>query len=176
MLIEEYQVSWIQNFEDIKLELQVALNELEYSIEHVGSTSVPNLAAKPIIDIDIIYKDDSEFKKIESRLVTIGYYHNGNQGIESREVFKRKGILEHVILDKVDHHLYVCPIHSVALKRHILFRDYLRENKAARLAYQKMKYKLAEEANQHKKIYAELKELSVNDFIDGLIGIKSNKN
>ena len=176
MLIEEYNPKWIEVFKKIELELQAALNGLEYRIEHIGSTSVPNLASKPIIDIDIIYQEEPVFDKIKYRLQKIGYYHNGNQGIEAREVFKRNGLIQNKFLDSTKHHLYVCPSNSKALKRHILFRNVLRNNNFAKLEYQRMKYELAEKSNQNKKIYAELKELNVNDFIDELIGSKNKTN
>ena len=169
MLIEAYQAEWVENFKEIEFEIQCALGEFEYGIEHVGSTAVPGLASKPIIDIDIIYQTDSEFERIKSSLLEIGYYHNGNQGIKNREVFKRNGMSKNVILDKIKHHLYVCLSGTEALNRHILFRDYLRKSESAKLEYQMMKYKLAEVANQNKKVYAGLKEVSVNDFIDSII-------
>ena len=172
MLIKKYQADWILSFQEIKLELDTAFIGLEYTIEHIGSTSVPHLAAKPIIDIDIIYQTEEEFEQVKSRLLKIGYYHNGNQGIAEREVFKRTGLVQNLILDNIKHHLYVCPIDSPALKRHILFRDALRKDSAARLTYQTMKYQIAEEVNQNKKRYAALKELSVNDFIDALIEVR----
>ena len=102
-------------------------------------------------------------------LEKIGYYHNGNQGIQDREVFKRNGKLTNEILDTVKHHLYVCPIDSKALERHILSRNFLRKNDWARIKYQQMKYELSEKANQDRKVYAALKELNVNDFIDSII-------
>jgi GrpB-like predicted nucleotidyltransferase (UPF0157 family) len=76
MLIQEYKTEWVQNFKDIKLELDTALIHLNYKIEHVGSTSVPNLASKPIIDIDIIYQQEAEFDNIKISLLSIRYYHN----------------------------------------------------------------------------------------------------
>ncbi len=169
MLIETYTSNWIKNFADIKFEIDNALTGLTYSIEHIGSTSVPNLDAKPIIDIDIIYTAQSDFEKIKLGLEAIGYYHNGNQGIEDREVFKRKGNLVNEILDNIKHHLYVCSKDSKALERHILSRDFLRKNEWAKLKYRQMKYEIAEKAGQDKKIYANLKELIVNDFIDSII-------
>ncbi len=138
-------------------------------MEHIGSTSVPDLDSKSIIDIDIIYYHQDDFEKIKAGLLTMGYYHNGNQGIENRDVFKRNIGWTNQILDKIKHHLYVCPVDSKALERHILSRNFLRNNDWARLKYQQMKYELAEKANQDKKIYAELKELNVNDFIDSMI-------
>jgi GrpB-like predicted nucleotidyltransferase (UPF0157 family) len=91
MLIEKYTSNWITNFTDLKHEIESGLIGIEYQIEHVGSTSVPKLDSKPIIDIDLIYNNEYEFKKIKSELIKIGYYHNGNQGIGNGEVFKRNG-------------------------------------------------------------------------------------
>jgi len=177
MLIKKYTSDWIINFADLKCEINKGLCGIEYDIEHVGSTSVPKLDSKPIIDIDIIYKDQAEFEQIKSGLIKIGYYHNGNQGIVEREVFKRNGQQTNEILDTIKHHLYVCPINSKALERHILSRDFLRENELERLEYETMKYELAEKANQDKKKYAELKELNVNKFIDKIIDVeKTNGN
>lgn len=169
MLIEKYTSNWITNFADLKREIEIGLNGLDCNIEHVGSTSVPNLDSKPIVDIDIICGNESEFENIKSVLKNIGYYHNGNQGIEKREVFKRDGNSTNGILDSIPHHLYVCPKNSEALERHILLRNFLRKNDWARIKYQEMKYQLAEKANQDKKLYAKLKELNVNEFIDVII-------
>ena len=179
MLIKKYSTNWINNFSLIKAEIEKALSGLAFTIEHVGSTSVPNLDSKPIIDIDVIYNEQSDFEKIKSRLENIGYYHNGNQGIEARDVFKRKGIFTYSILDEIQHHLYVCPINSKPLERHILSRDFLRKNEWARIKYQEMKYELAAKANQDKKVYADLKENNINDFIDSIIEsekLSQNKN
>ena len=169
MLIEKYTSNWVRDFADIKREIDKELHGLDYIIEHVGSTSVPNLASKPIIDLDMIYSNPADWIKIKSRLEEIGYDHNGNQGIADREVFKRYGKGTREILDGVMHHLYVCPTTSKALERHILSRDFLRINEWARLEYQQLKYELAEKANQDRKKYAELKELHVNDFIDLIV-------
>ena len=175
MLIETYTPNWIKDFTDIKREIENGLYELDFNIEHIGSTSVPNLDSKPIIDIDIIYSKQLEFEKIKLKLERIGYYHNGNQGIEDRDVFKRNRNLTNEILDRIKHHLYVCPINSKALERHILSRNFLRKNDWARLKYQEIKYKLAVKANQDRKKYAELKEQNVNDFIDAIIEKEKNE-
>ena len=169
MLIKKYTSEWITDFANLKREIEKGLNGIAYEIEHIGSTSVPELDSKNIIDIDIIYEQQSEFEKIKARLHNIGYYHNGNQGIEHRDVFKRTGQLTNKVLDRIKHHLYVCRTNSKALEKHILFRNFLRKNDWARLKYQEMKYELAEKANQDKKPYAALKELHVNDFIDSII-------
>jgi GrpB-like predicted nucleotidyltransferase (UPF0157 family) len=169
LLIEKYTSNWISHFVDIKRELENVLHAIEYSIEHVGSTAVPNLASKPIIDIDIVYYTEADFEKIKLALEKIGYYHNGNQGIEDRDVFKRNGQSKNEVLDTIAHHLYACTINSKALERHILSRNFLRQHDWARLKYQQIKYELAKKANQDRKNYAALKELYVNDFIDSII-------
>ncbi|MFM2361038.1 MAG: hypothetical protein RLY16_3031 [Bacteroidota bacterium] len=169
MLIVKYTAQWVKDFEAIKHTIDSGLEDLNYQIEHVGSTSVPDLDAKPIIDLDIIYSELSSFEKIKYRLEKMGYYHNGNQGIEGREVFKRSGTAIHEILDTIRHHLYVCIVDCPALERHLLTRDFLRKHEWARLEYQQMKYHLAEKANQDQKQYAQLKELNMNTFIDSII-------
>lgn len=175
MLIHPYSASWNSQFDAIKEVLDKALQGLDYSIEHVGSTAVPGLAAKPIIDIDIIIKDSAYFLNIKKALEALGYFHNGNQGIEDREVFKRPGNSQHAILDSINHHLYVCSAESPALKRHLITRDYLRNNEWAKAEYQQLKYTLAEKAGQDQKVYAELKESHVNTLIDRFYPSKANQ-
>ncbi len=138
-------------------------------IEHIGSTSVPGLAAKPIIDIDIIYKETSEFEYIKNRLESFGYYHNGNQDVEGREVFKRNGKTEDEILDKTAHHVYVCKYNCPELHRHILFRDYLKKHDVSRDFYSNLKYEIAAEAKNDGKVYAAVKEVKASPFINYII-------
>lgn len=168
MLIQEYKETWAEDFKAIKGVINDAFTNLNISIEHIGSTAVPKLAAKPIIDI--VYGNDVPFETIKSGLEKIGYYHNGNQGMANREVFKRKNEWsKHQILDTITHHLYVCPVDSEELQRHITFRNYLIDNEAARTEYQKLKYEIAEAANQDKKQYAALKEVKARAFINYII-------
>ncbi len=176
MLIHPYSANWNTHFELIKYVLDKCFRGLDYTIEHVGSTAVPGLAAKPIIDIDIVFNDPSTFPLIKQALELIGYFHNGNQGIEDREVFKRLGTEQHEILDSIRHHLYVCSAESPALKRHLITRDYLRNNEWAKTEYQQMKYALAEKAGQEQKAYARLKEENVNRFIDQFYQIFEGNN
>ncbi len=170
MLIQPYQQSLKEDFKAIKEVLNDALMPLNVTIEHVGSTAIPELAAKPIIDIDIVFDEDVDFNDIKKALEKIGYFHNGNQGIPNRDVFKRgKTLVWHKVLDNITHHLYVCLKDSEALLRHILFRDYLIDHPEARVQYQNMKYQIAQEVHQDRKKYAELKEVVTKDFIDAII-------
>lgn len=123
IIIVEYQSTWPDDFNKIKAELETDLKDLILSIEHVGSTSVIGLAAKPIIDIDVVIESKESLPTIIQRLALMGYYHRGNLGIQDREAFSYEG-KEHLRL----HHLYVCPKESKELHRHITFRNHLRNH------------------------------------------------
>lgn len=170
LLIQEYNPQWAANFQAIQKILRAALVDLPVSIEHIGSTAVPGLAAKPIIDIDIVLQEHTALDTIKNRLATIGYRHHGNQGIPGREVFKRDvTTAAQEVLDRVAHHLYVCPVNSEELQRHLRFRDYLRTDEAARIQYEQLKYQIAEEAKQDRKQYAVLKEIKAKAFINNIL-------
>jgi GrpB-like predicted nucleotidyltransferase (UPF0157 family) len=170
MLIEVYNPGWEKDFEELSAAIRAAVQGLPVSIEHIGSTAVPGLAAKPVIDIDIIFDGRDQFGPIKYRLEQAGYLHKGNQGIEDREVFKRSGVgHKHPVLDFIVHHLYVCVAGSEGLLRHIVLRDHLLANAGARMEYQNLKYAIAEEAGQDRKQYAELKEVRTKSFIDAII-------
>ena len=126
VIVVPYNEAWRVAFEEIKKEIEDAIGDLIVGIEHVGSTSVKGMYAKPCIDVDVIIKDYSEFDAVVKRLEAIGYIHEGDLGIKDREAFKYSN-KEH--LQK--HHLYVCPQQSEELHRHITFRDYLRSNPEA---------------------------------------------
>ena len=138
VVVEPYNKIWASEFEKIKKELECSLKDLYISIEHVGSTSVQGLSAKPIIDIDVVIEDYSAFPEVVCRLLSIGYTHEGDQGIKDREAFKYtdKSHLQR-------HHLYVCPKDSMELLRHITFRDYLRSHPEAVEKYGRVKEEAA---------------------------------
>ncbi len=170
MLLQIYQESWVENFHQLKKIINTVLVPLNISIEHIGSTSIPGLAAKPIIDIDIVFDTDSSFVEIKIRLEKLGYYHNGNQGIADREVFKRNNNSPtHDVLDGIIHHLYVCPKHSVELQKHLVFRNYLIAHPEATTEYQQLKYAIGEATNQDRKLYAQLKEIQATAFINAIL-------
>lgn len=139
VIVLPYNSEWETDFEKIKQELVNAIGNLAVCIEHVGSTSVKGLFAKPIIDIDIVISDYSVFYDIVNKLETIGYFHEGDLGIKDREVFKYS---DKPHLQK--HHLYVCPQNSEELFRHITFRNFLRNNPEAVEKYSRVKEKAAE--------------------------------
>ncbi|MBE6976569.1 MAG: GrpB family protein [Ruminococcaceae bacterium] len=132
--VEAYDPQWEQDFREIKDEIDQVLAGLHLGIEHVGSTSVPGLSAKPIIDVDVIIKNRAALPLVIERLSSIGYIYEGNLGIVDREAFGYKRMPH---LKK--HHLYVCPEDSRELRRHIIFREYLRSHPEAAAQYSKVK-------------------------------------
>ena len=136
VVVLPYNSRWKQYFLNIRDEIKPALKDLALSIEHVGSTSVEGMSAKPIIDIDVIIKERTVLDEVISRLHNIGYRYEGNLGIEGREAFKYEGKK-----DLQRHHLYVCAQDCPELKRHIAFRDYLRSHPQAVKEYGEIKEK-----------------------------------
>ena len=134
VIVLPYDKDWKNDFEAIKKEIESVISDLIIGIEHVGSTSVEGMSAKPCIDLDVVIKDDSVLDTVISRLQSIGYIHEGNLGIQGREAFKYS--------DKPhlrNHHLYVCLQDSEELHRHITFRDYLRTHPEAVKTYSSVK-------------------------------------
>lgn len=138
VVVEPYNEEWKSDFIAIRDELDAVLKDIVLKIEHVGSTSVEGLSAKPVIDIDVVIKDTTVLPDVISALQTIGYFHEGDLGIPGREAFKYEG-KEHLR----KHHLYVCSQDSEELKRHVTFRDYLRSNPDAVEEYSKIKEEAA---------------------------------
>ena len=138
MIIHEYNENWKSQFVEIKDILEKNLSKT-IGIEHVGSTAITGMLAKPIIDIDIIIESNEQFNKTKEELELLGYYHNGDQGIRGREVFKRVNGKQDNVLDKIKHHLYVCEKDNLELKQHLLFRDYLNKHDKKKSAYNKIK-------------------------------------
>lgn len=136
IVVADYQPNWTHQFSKLSKNLADIVGANAISIEHVGSTSVPGLAAKPIIDIDIVVSRTNTLQVI-SALEKYGYKHRGNLGIEDREAFFNP---EHA---EINHHLYVCAEGSLALRNHLSLRDRLRSNPEEMQAYSKIKRELA---------------------------------
>jgi GrpB-like predicted nucleotidyltransferase (UPF0157 family) len=134
--IDAYNPSWPQWFAQLRDQIWPAVQDAALTIEHVGSTSVPGLAAKPIIDIDIIIEHIDHLAPVIRGLKRLGYEHRGNLGIEGREAFKAP---EHPIR----HHLYVCLKDCTALKNHLNLKHHLHKHPESRLAYEALKRSLS---------------------------------
>ena len=137
VVVEKWNPKWKDEFERIVVSLGKDIIYNSIKIEHVGSTSVEGLSAKPIIDLDIVIEND-KFEIIKRLLNDKGYKHEGDLGIEGREAFSYSGKEE-----LMTHHLYVCPKDSKELFKHITFRDFLKNNPALASEYSKVKEQAA---------------------------------
>jgi GrpB-like predicted nucleotidyltransferase (UPF0157 family) len=140
LVIKEYDPQWPVLFEELRVKLSELLGNMVSAIEHVGSTSVPGLAAKPIIDLDVLLASADYFPEAIGRLATLGYEHQGDLGITGREAFS-------IPPNLFAHHLYVCFPDSEEFRRHILLRNYLRSHPAEVSAYSRLKWNLFAEFN-----------------------------
>lgn len=150
IVVVDYDPTWPQVFERLRAPVWRVVQDFALAIEHVGSTSVPGLAAKPIIDMDVVIASAALIPLAIERLGTLGYVHRGNLGIEGREAFQQPAHLP-------PHHLYVCLQDSVSLRNHLALRDYLRAHPAAVQAYGALKKRLAQEHAYNIEAYIEAK-------------------
>jgi len=161
--LQPHNEIWAQQFNALKSEFINELDSLILAVEHVGSTSIEGISAKPILDIDIVINDVSLFPKVCAKLEKIGYIYQGNQGIEGREAFKINAN-ELLNRNKPPHHLYVCSLDSEELKRHLAFRDYLRQHPDEAKEYEVLKKSLAATVNTREE-YTEGK----TEFVEAIL-------
>ena len=146
IIVEDYNPQWAQDFEELKTVYENHLSDIDCQIIHVGSTSVQGLAAKPIIDVDIVVKTPEAVRLCIERLEQLGYVHAGQRGIEGRESFDRRDQQVPYSSEKKawrDHHLYLCVEGIDALDNHLKLKAYLQEHPQAVTAYSELKKKLA---------------------------------
>ncbi|KAF2475455.1 acyl-CoA N-acyltransferase [Lindgomyces ingoldianus] len=137
VVVEQYNPEWPQHFERIKSTLKLFLSEVDVlSIEHVGSTSVPGLAAKPIIDIDIIVTKENLDDAV-SALVRHGEFtYLGELGIVDRHALRDPD-------QRPPRNIYVCVDGAFQTRNHLSVRDTLRSNPELRDEYGQIKLQLA---------------------------------
>ncbi len=112
------------------------LRQMASAIEHVGSTAVPGLASKPVLDIDVLLVSLAVLPAAVERLAGLGYVYRGDLGVPGREAFRAPR-------GTVPHHLYVCPPHSAEFRRHVALRNYLRNHPKEAREYGDLKKALA---------------------------------
>jgi len=137
IVVVDYDPVWPTLFEGLRSKVLAVAPDVVLAVEHVGSTSVPGLAAKPVIDLDVVVRDGDIAEGI-TRLASLGYRHRGDLGIAEREAFEAP-------VATPAHNLYLCPASSPALANHLAVRDYLRASVEAARAYGELKRRLAAE-------------------------------
>jgi len=134
--LSPYSDEWPRLFEAEKALLQAAVGPYVLDIQHVGSTSIPGIPAKPILDIGIAVANYEEAVICVAPIVALGYTYKGENGIPRRHYFN-KGIPR-------THHIHINEINSPAWENQVLFRDYLIQHPEAAQEYADLKLNLAE--------------------------------
>lgn len=133
--VVDWSPRWAEQFEEVAAVLRTALAGVTSArVEHVGSTSVPGLAAKPVLDVDVIV-DAHDVPAAVAALESVGYVHRGDLGVTGREAFRAP--------DAPARNVYVCTAGTTAVRNHLAVRDVLRSRDDLREAYATVKRALA---------------------------------
>jgi GrpB-like predicted nucleotidyltransferase (UPF0157 family) len=160
-LVSEYNPAWPSWFVQIRQLVAEKLGSYCLAIEHVGSTAVPGMTAKPIIDLDVVI-EPGRFEKVKRLLGELGYFHQGDLGTPEREAFA----LENAEMAQAlpPDHLYVCPHESAELKRHLAFRDFLRAHPEWVSRLSELKRSLCQRHGNDREAYMEGKSAMVQEI------------
>lgn len=162
LLIVPYDPAWPLRFAEIRAIVQRTIAGTYYSVEHVGSTSVPGMVAKPIIDIDIVIRE-GKFADVRRKLEALGYVHEGDKGIPGREAFDLRD--EGLKSALAPHHLYVCDADSPELRRHRAFRDFLIAHPEWVERLSRHKLELAARLGDDREAYQDAKSRLVEEIL-----------
>lgn len=160
IVISDYDPAWPAWFDTVRRHVWPAVNDVALRIDHVGSTAVPGLAAKPIIDLDIVVASEHDVPLVIERLATIGYEWRGDLGIPGREAL--------MAIDNQGlppHNLYLVVENNKAHLDHWLLRDVLRTEPEARERYAALKKRNAELADRDMDVYVAAKAEFVADLL-----------
>jgi GrpB-like predicted nucleotidyltransferase (UPF0157 family) len=180
----EHDPGWTAEFQRLADVFAARLDDLLVSVEHVGSTAVPGLLAKPRLDIDLVIETRDRLVEVSGELESLGYCHLGDRGIPGREAFSRDdSSVPDAGADRrwMPHNLYVCARDSDELARHLAFRDALRADDDLAQRYGALKRRLAHEKGGDRDAYCRGKTEFICDVLGriapGLVaGARQNNN
>ncbi len=150
-----YSPDWAKQFEEEAERLTAVLHPILLAIHHIGSTAVPGIRAKPIIDILIEVRDIGQVDGYNQAMAALGYTAKGENGIPGRRYFRKGSDRRHT------HHVHVFQRGHPEIGRHLAFRDYLIAHPEAAQAYSDLKMQLARQFRTDTAAYTEAK----SDFI-----------
>ncbi|EKK7719858.1 GrpB family protein [Cronobacter sakazakii] len=154
IMLEPYNPAWPAQFAEEEKRVREVLGDVALAVHHIGSTSVPGLAAKPVIDMLIEVSGLSALDGCNAVMQALGYTPRGEHGIPGRRYFiKGHAVRTHHI------HAFVAGNHHVT--RHLAFRDYLRRHDDVMQEYAQIKLTAARDSGFQSDVYSELK----NEFI-----------
>lgn len=155
--VTPYNEQWVQMYEEEAEKLRRIFGRQLIAIHHIGSTAVPGLDAKPIIDIMPVVRDITLVDEYNQPMRDIGYEPKGENGIPGRRYFQKGG-------DDRTRHVHVFQVGSPQIERHLAFRDYLRAHPNEATEYGEMKRKLAREFPHDIDSYIQGKETLVKEI------------
>jgi GrpB-like predicted nucleotidyltransferase (UPF0157 family) len=158
VVIRDYDRDWPTLFRKIAGPVREALGDIAIAVEHVGSTAVPGLASKPVIDLDVVVRTRTDVPVAIERLQPLGYRHQGDKGITGREALAWPK-------DTSRHHLYVVVEGSPPHLDHVRFRDCLRRDPELARRYGKLKMALAATHGDDRERYTEGKARFITDTL-----------
>lgn len=156
--VVEYDDAWPIMYAEIAMEVSRALDVIDHEVLHIGSTAVPGLAAKPVIDVFAVLNSPRDIDSAISALGNHGWLHEGDGSIPGREMFTVRHDLPY-------HHLYLVVRDSEQHRLQIRFRDILRQAPRARAEYATLKIKLAPLLKSNRAAYTDGK----TEFIESVL-------
>ena len=161
-IVKAYDPRWAIAFEDESAMLRSALGDVVVALEHVGSTAVPGLAAKPILDIVAGYSNPAKSEEMHDRVAPVGYVFHGDQGDEGGMLFIKGPESSHT------HYLHAVAIDSPQWRNYLGFRDALRASPELRETYEALKKSLAAQFPQDRLAYLDAKAAFIQDALRDL--------
>ena len=159
--VAEYNPQWPDWFAEIVTYLRSGLDDVSFCFEHVGSTAIPGMRAKPIIDLDIVIPAGG-FPHAKARLERLGYVHQGDLGLAGREAFDLADAQTRLRLP--EHHLYVCEEGGHELRKHLAYREYMRRHPECRDRLNALKVELCHAHGNDRQAYIEGKSAMVEEI------------
>lgn len=165
VVLEDYNDKWKDEYLKEKKLLESVLKDKIIGIEHVGSTSIPGLKSKPIIDICVIVKSLDDVEVFKELLEPYDYHFRGHQGVIDRYFFAKGDE------DNRTHYLHLEEKDSDSYQNHILFRDYLINHPSYIKKYEEIKESLANSYSDNREEYTKGK----TEFIKNVIELAKEK-
>lgn len=159
VVLSDYDPNWEEQFLDEKRSIQEAIGPAILGMEHIGSTSIKGLKAKPIVGILLGIQSIEEVSELIEALRNIGYEYVPKPELMDRRFF-RKGLWGQGTC-----HLHICEYNSSEWIDKCLFRDYLRLNAQAAHEYETLKEQLATHFQYNRQTYTRKKEPFIQKVI-----------
>jgi len=147
--IAPYDPDWPARFDREKVLIQGALGDMAVEVHHIGSTAVPGLAAKPVIDIMVAVESLEDQGILEDGLCPLGYVNVPHEDDRNR-LFFRKGTPR-------EYHVHVVRLNSWTYWKHLVFRDALASGTELRMEYERLKFDLAARFGDDRETYTNAK-------------------